>query len=151
TPTYPRYKEGIKRGVTFGMSWFSSSPIARFTRTYLFYTALLLPVIALICSGCGRTEESNTSNGTGPADNTNKVSGNTSTGPSGGAFKVALVMSGPKSDNGWNAGAAKALDAVKTQLNLSDEDVKSVDNQTSAGDQEKSLRDFAAKKFNLVF
>ena len=40
---------------------------------------------------------------------------------------------------------------VKKELNLSDENARSVDNQTSKEDQEKSLRDFAAKKFNLVF
>ena len=53
-------------------------------------------------------------------------------------FKVALVMSGPKSDNGWNSGASKALDSVKSELELSDAAVKSVDNQTDAANQAKS-------------
>ncbi len=66
-------------------------------------------------------------------------------------FKIALVMSGPKSDNGWNSSAAKALEAIKSELALSDDAVKSVDNQTDATSQEKSLQDFAAKKFTLVF
>ena len=68
-----------------------------------------------------------------------------------GDFKAALVMSGPKSDNGWNSGASKALESVKSNLELSDDAVKSVDNQTDAANQAKSLEDFAAKKFTVVF
>ena len=66
-------------------------------------------------------------------------------------FKIALVMTGARSDNGWNAGGVKALEAVQKELNLSPDDVKSVDNQTSPEDREKSLKDFAAKKYNIVF
>gem|GEM_PF-122196 len=71
--------------------------------------------------------------------------------PSTDNFRVALVMSGPKSDNGWNSSAAKALDAVQKELGLSADAVKSVDNQTDPTSQEKSLQDFASKKFTIVF
>jgi basic membrane protein A and related proteins len=65
-------------------------------------------------------------------------------------FKVALVTTGPRTDGGWNAGAFKGLDEVKTALGLTDADVASIDNQKSAGEQEESLRAFATKKFNMV-
>ena len=66
-------------------------------------------------------------------------------------FKVALVASGPTSDNGWNAGGLKGLETVKAELGLKDDQVVSVDNQKSASEQEKSLTAFASKKFNVVF
>lgn len=66
-------------------------------------------------------------------------------------FKIALVTSGPTSDNGWNAGGLKGLNAVKSDLSLKDDQVASVDNQSSASDQEKSLQAFASKKYNVVF
>ena len=65
-------------------------------------------------------------------------------------FRVALVTTGPRTDGGWNAGAFKGLDEVKTSLGLADSDVASVDNQKSAGEQEESLRAFAQKHFNVV-
>src|SRR5689334_9139937 len=104
------------------------------TRTSLVFSCILAAVMALLLFGCGRTEEPTPSNGTNPPVNSaDKGSGTTPIADS--EFKVALVMSGPKSDNGWNAGAAKALDAVKTELKLADDNVKSVDNQKTAGDQ----------------
>lgn len=66
-------------------------------------------------------------------------------------FKVALVMSGSTSDGGWNAGAYKAFQAVKSNLSLSDDKASYIDKQTAAGDQEKSLRAFATKKYAIVF
>ena len=66
-------------------------------------------------------------------------------------FKVALVATGPTSDNGWNAGGLKGLEAVKKDLGLKDEQAASVDNQASASDQEKSLQAFGSKKYNVVF
>jgi basic membrane lipoprotein Med (substrate-binding protein (PBP1-ABC) superfamily) len=71
-------------------------------------------------------------------------------GPTPAPFRVALVTTGPRTDGGWNAGAFKGLDEVKTELGLTDADVASVDNQKSAGEQEESLRAFAQQKFNMV-
>lgn len=68
-----------------------------------------------------------------------------------GGFKIALVTTGPRTDGGWNAGAFQGLDEVKKELGLADADVKSVDNQKDAGQQEESLRAFGTQKFNIVF
>jgi basic membrane protein A len=119
------------------MVFSSLPPFARNVYKPLLITCALTAMTALALVGCGRTEEPTPSHVTNPTGSTD--------------FKVALVMSGPKSDNGWNAGAAKAMEAVKTELKLPDDNVMSVDNQKSARDQENSLRDFAAKKVNLVF
>ncbi len=103
--------------------------------------------VAMMLSGCGRNNE--------PAPGTDKpvvaAPGTTTPTTPDSDFKVALIMSGSKTDGGWNTSAAKALDEVKTELKLSDDNVKSVDNQKDATSQAKSLQDFAAKKFTLVF
>ena len=93
---------------------------------------LILPAFLLL-SACGRPTPPPT------------VVSNTPPAPSApiSDFKVALVMSGPISDNGWNAGAYKALKAVRDELKLSDADSPYVDNATSSSDQEKNLRAFA--------
>ncbi|MCW3054097.1 MAG: nucleoside-binding protein, partial [Chthonomonadales bacterium] len=70
--------------------------------------------------------------------------------PPTGAFKVALVMSGSTSDGGWNAGALKAFQAIKSELKLKDADAAYIDKQSAPGDQEKSLRAFATKKYAMV-
>lgn len=104
-------------------------------------SALSLLMIGIL--GCGRN---NPSSDPTPAANTPKSASSDT-----GAFKVALVMSGPTSDNGWNAGAKKALDAVQKELNLPASDVQSVESQTSASQQDESLRAFAQKGYNIVF
>jgi basic membrane lipoprotein Med (substrate-binding protein (PBP1-ABC) superfamily) len=111
------------------------------------FAAAIIAAAALLLVGCGRKEDAPTST-VGAAPTSNAPSPTPA--PSG-DFKVALVMSGPKSDNGWNSGASKALELVKSELQLSDDAVKSVDNQTDASNQAKSLEDFAAKKFTVVF
>lgn len=87
--------------------------------------------------------------GCGPSTDTTPSTGGPSAG-NGGGFKVALVLPGLRADNGWNAIAYRGVQAVQKELNLKDEDVAVVDNQTSAGDQEKDLRAFAGKKYNIV-
>lgn len=88
--------------------------------------------------------------GCAPAASPTATAGGDSKSASGGEFRVALVTTGPRTDGGWNAGAFKGLDEVKSELGLSDKDVASVDNQKSAGEQEESLRAFAAQKYNVV-
>lgn len=113
-------------------------------------------LLSLLLTGCGpdKPESGSTSNTPPPSPSTSAQTtpppANSPT-TAGGDFKVALVMSGPTSDHGWNAGAAAALNAVKAELHLSNDAVGSVESQTSAADQEKSLRDFAAKKYTVVF
>jgi basic membrane protein A len=99
-------------------------------------------LVSVALAGCGRTETD--AAGTAPT----KTSGPAA---AAGPFKVGLVMSGSTSDGGWNAGALKAFQAVKSSLGLSDDDTSYIEKQTAAGDQEKSLRGFATKKYNLVF
>jgi len=105
--------------------------------------------------GCGRPEETPTPSSATPPPKTETTgavpAARTPFKPPTGEFKVALVMSGPTSDGGWNAGALKAFQEVKSELKLSDADASFVDKQTAAGDQEKSLRAFATKKYALVF
>lgn len=101
-------------------------------------------------AGCGRSGPEQPSAGNTPtAPTTPSVP--IASGAGDGSFKIGLIMSGPTSDNGWNNGAFKALKAVQKELDLKDSDVAYVDNQTAAGQQEKSLRDFAQKKYNMVF
>ena len=113
----------------------------RFQR-YAFGSLATAACVGLALAGCGR-----------PASDANPPTGKPgdTVAPPTGSFKVALVMSGSTSDNGWNAGAFKAFQAVKSNLGLSNEEVASIDKQTAPGDQEKSLRAFATKKYNLVF
>ena len=101
-------------------------------------------LVGVALTGCGRPADESTAPAGSPAKPGESAA------PAG-DFKVGLVMSGPTSDNGWNAGAFKAFQAVKAELKLSDDSASSIDKQSAAGDQEKSLRALAAKKYNLVF
>ena len=61
-------------------------------------------------------------------------------------LKVALITPDSISDNGWNAGAYKALQDVKTQTGA---DVQNVEAKTAETRQE-NLRAYAMKNFNVV-
>jgi basic membrane lipoprotein Med (substrate-binding protein (PBP1-ABC) superfamily) len=115
----------------------------RFARRTLF--AALAALLIFGMTGCGRTSETPT-----PPTATGS-SAPPAPGADSGGFKVALVMSGPTSDNGWNAGAYKALQAIRKELNLSDADSPYADNAKSPGEQEENLRAFASKGYNVVF
>ncbi len=73
--------------------------------------------------------------------------GNESPGTSASSFKVALLTPGPVSDAGWNAAAFDGLQLIKRDL---DEETALVQTQSPA-DFEDSMRDFAARGFNIVF
>ena len=109
-------------------------------RNFVNFPALAI-LSLFIGAGCGPSPTSNTPAASGDA---------ASKGAPAAGFKVALVTTGPRTDGGWNAGAFKGLDEVKTELGLTDKDVASVDNQKSAGEQEESLRAFATQNFNVV-
>lgn len=117
-------------------------------------TLILASALAGVAfAGCGRPEEPAPTPST-PSTTTPNAAENSAPKPftpTPGDFKIALVMSGPTSDNGWNAGALKAFDAVKAGLSLADANASYIDKQSASGDQEKSLRDFATKKYALVF
>ncbi|MCW3056016.1 MAG: hypothetical protein JWN14_5186, partial [Chthonomonadales bacterium] len=95
--------------------------------------------------GCGRPEATptptpSTSATPKPETTVTMPAAKTPFKPPTGAFKVGLVMSGSTSDGGWNAGALKAFQAIKSELKLSDADAAFIDKQSAPGDQEKSLR-----------
>ncbi len=102
--------------------------------------------------GCGRSTPASDNATASPIAASGKISPPPSTGSAvAGDFKVALVTSGPTSDNGWNAGAFKALQAVKAELKLSDLNASSVEDQTSPSQQDESLNAFASQKYNIIF
>ncbi len=121
------------------------------------FLAAACAAVSMSLLGCGRPESNTAAPGTSGSDKTvtaetPKSAPNTAPFvPPAGTFKAALVMSGSTSDNGWNAGAYKAFQAVKTDLKLGKDDAAYIDKQIAAGDQEKSLRAFATKKYALVF
>ncbi len=105
---------------------------------------ITLPLAAFALAGC------NNSSDTSKTDSTKTETKAEGTKPegtaSGGSFKVGLVTSGPVSDNGWNAGAYKSLQSIKTELGAEVQNVEA----PNAGQREESLRAYASKKFNVV-
>jgi basic membrane protein A len=63
------------------------------------------------------------------------------------ALQVALLTPGPVSDGGWNAAAYEGLQLIKARLGAETALVQTA----SPADFEDSMRDFAARGFNLVF
>jgi basic membrane lipoprotein Med (substrate-binding protein (PBP1-ABC) superfamily) len=115
--------------------------------------ASLISLMALLALGCGRSSEETTAPPAAPPTGTTATTpGTPATTPGGpaGAFKVALVMSGKTTDNGWNTGAFNALKALRKEFGLSDADSPYVDNQTTPGQEEENLRDFARQGYNVV-
>lgn len=106
---------------------------------------------AIALSGCGRPDTAAESSS--PASTPNSAAAKPEAGTPGNsdAFKAALITSGPTSDNGWNAGAYKGLQAVKQELSLSEGDVAIEENRTSDSDRDESLNGYASKKFNIIF
>ena len=123
-------------------------PFSHFAQTP-FFRPLTLATVAVALAGCGRSTTTYNPGSTTPAVSDAKSAAGT--GSADGDFKVALVTSGPTSDNGWNAGAYKALQAVKQALKLSDANAANVESQTSGSQQNESLNSFASQKFNIIF
>jgi basic membrane protein A len=64
-----------------------------------------------------------------------------------GSFKVALVTTGPVSDQGWNAGAYKGLLAIRDSLGAH---ISNVQTQTPA-EIDENFRQYGAQGYDLVF
>ncbi len=62
-------------------------------------------------------------------------------------FKVALVTTGPISDQGWNAGAYKGLLMIRDSLGAR---ISNVQTQTPA-EIDENFRQYGAQSYNLVF
>lgn len=105
---------------------------------YSYRNFRFLPLIACavlpLFAGCGRTSE--------PTADTKATTPNAN-GPN---FKVALVTPDSISDNGWNAGAYKALQDVKAATGA---EIQNVEAKTPDARQE-NLRAYAVKNFNVV-
>ncbi len=123
-------------------------PTNLFTRSQ-FLLACAASFLAL--SGCGRPDEKPDTSRATPSTSGSTTTPTTGANGSAGDFKVALITSGPTSDNGWNAGAYKGLQAVKQELNLSEADASVDENRTSDSDRDESLNGFASKKYSLIF
>lgn len=64
-----------------------------------------------------------------------------------GPFRVALLLTGPISDDGWNQSAHEALGRIATELGASTAHVESLDKAAF----EENLRRFAGDGYDLVF
>jgi len=62
-------------------------------------------------------------------------------------FRVALLTPGPVSDGGWNAAAFQGLQLIKSELRA---DTALVQTKSPA-DFEDAFRDFASRRFDLIF
>lgn len=62
-------------------------------------------------------------------------------------FRVALLTPGPVSDAGWNAAAYDGLELIQRRLGAKVATVQT----TSPADFDDALRDFAARRFKLIF
>ena len=63
------------------------------------------------------------------------------------SFKVALLLTGPISDDGWNQSAWEGLQRIQTDLGASVAKVESLDKSAF----EENLRQFASEGYDLVF
>lgn len=63
------------------------------------------------------------------------------------AFKVAIIMPGPISDNDFNAGGYNGLMAIKEQLGAE----VAYSEQVPPADAERLMREYAANGFDLIF
>lgn len=98
-------------------------------------------LLAIGMTGCGRTSETpSTPAPAPPTDAQTKA-------PAEKTLKAALVTPGPVSDNGWNAGAYKGLQAVKTETGAEIQNVEA----KSPGEQEENVRGFASKGYDIVY
>jgi basic membrane lipoprotein Med (substrate-binding protein (PBP1-ABC) superfamily) len=62
-------------------------------------------------------------------------------------FKVAVLLTGPVSDDGWNAGAWEGVQAIRDELGARVAKVESLDKSRF----EENFRQFAAEGWDLVF
>lgn len=103
----------------------------------------------LLLAGCGRPESTENTSQTAPSSTNATVgtSGSEGAGKPIENLKVALVTSGPISDNGWNAGAYKGLQEVKAATGAEVQNVEA----PKAPEQKENLSAFAAKQYHIVY
>lgn len=65
---------------------------------------------------------------------------------SGEKLKMALILSGPANDQGWNATAVEGLEQVKNELGYETTYIENI----QLADTEASFRDYASQGYNLI-
>jgi basic membrane lipoprotein Med (substrate-binding protein (PBP1-ABC) superfamily) len=89
-------------------------------------------LFSLLCAGCGQ-DRANPERGALAAANA--------------IFRVALLLTGPVSDDGWNASAHEGALAIERELGAKTATVESLDKSKF----EENLRQFAGQGFDLIF
>lgn len=102
-------------------------------------TFLLVLLMVLSLTGCGST----------PAEpeNTAKLEPESTSSEADDKLKVALLLSGPVSDQGWNAMAYKGLKKIESDLGLDIAYSESV----VQSDREEQFRGYAMQGFDIIF
>ncbi|MEG0779270.1 MAG: BMP family protein [Oscillospiraceae bacterium] len=95
-------------------------------------TLALALSMTLVLTGCGQPAT--------PAE------GDAAPAPADAPMKVALILSGPANDQGWNATAIAGLDAAKEQFGLETAYMENV----AIADSEAAYRQYAAEGYNLI-
>lgn len=93
----------------------------------------ILLCMALVLSGCNSSSDTLNDNGSGNTD-------------SGGNLKVALLLSGPANDQGWNASALEGLKAAEKDMGIEIAYMENVE----LVDSEAAYRDYASQGFDLI-
>lgn len=103
-------------------------------------TMLIIMALALVVAGCGGQEQA-AAPPPAPADSDGS-DGQDAAEP----LKVALILSGPANDQGWNATALEGLQAAEAQFGVETAYMENID----IADTEAAYRDFAAQGFDLI-
>ncbi len=103
-------------------------------RTIRIPVLLALVAASLGVAGCG-------------SDRTKPAASGDAAASGGDSFQVALLLTGPVSDDGWNESAHEGLVAIEKKLGAQITTVESLDKSKF----EENLRQFAGRGFDLVF
>ena len=107
-------------------------------KKWMAFGLAMLMVCALALAGCGGSASS-----AAPASAAAPAEGASTTGK---PLKVALILSGPANDQGWNAIALEGLVAAETEFGVETAYMENVD----FADSEAAFRDYASQGYDLV-
>lgn len=105
--------------------------MAIYTRRYLRLSTLIHSLFAITVAACGKETQHKT----------------TSQSPTSSSFKVALLTSGPISDQAWNGGAYQGLLRIRDSLGAQ---ISNIQTKTPA-EIEENFRQYGAQQYDLVF
>lgn len=94
---------------------------------------LLAAAMTLSLAACGGKGDNGAASGSAAADGDK-------------ALRVALILSGPANDQGWNATAIAGLEAAETEYGLETAYMENVD----IADSEAAYREYAAQGYDLI-